>query len=273
MKKVAVLGCGPAGLMAAYAAATSGAFVSIISAGKQDEPIKSKIGGAQFLHQPVPGISDSDPLDVVTYRTVGTHDGYRAKVYGDEDVPFVSMQRISDGLQVPAWPLSETYDRLWAEMVTHGAPVNLMDVTPQFLHDLLETNNFDLVVSSVPKISLCLAHAGLIDGRQHAFQYSQIRVVNRAVFETLPNNTIRYDGTNGVSWYRTSLIFGHGSTEWGAGAPARLPYEDEIKSIKKPVWTDCNCFDGHILHVGRYGSWRKGVLAHEAYTAVKAALS
>lgn len=268
MKKVAILGVGPAGLMAGYAASLRpNTFVSFFSSGGDDGPTKSRIGGAQFLHQALPGINNDRPDAQVKYRTVGGDTIYKEKVYGSADVPFVSMSRVSDGMQVPAWRLQTTYDRLWDLMIGHGNRVNVVDVSAAWLAALLDNGTFDLVVSTVPRPSVCLAHAGLIDGRPHTFVSQPIRIMNRPAFD-IGDNIMIYDGTRNVSWYRTSNIFGVGSTEWSESAPERLPYDDPIVHVKKPISTDCSCFDGHVLFTGRFGEWRKGVLTHDAFKAV-----
>jgi hypothetical protein len=264
MKKVAILGVGPAGLMAGYAASlVPNTFVSFFSAGGDNGPTKSKIGGAQFLHRAIPGIHNERPDGMVRYITVGSPVGYKEKVYGSADVPFVSMSNVADGQEVPAWSLSNTYDRLWDLLIGHGNRVNVVDVTAAWLAELLTGGMYDLVVCTVPRPTVCLAHAGLVEGRPHAFVSQPIRFMPRCTMEFKGNRMI-YDGTKNVSWYRTSSIFGVGATEWSESAPERLPYDDVI-TIKKPISHDCSCFDGHVVFTGRVGAWRKGVLTHHAF--------
>lgn len=267
MKRVAILGIGPSALMAAYAASFFGAFVSIFTRGDEGSPTKSKIGGAQFLHLPLPGINHDVPDAEIRYLTSGSTDGYREKVYGEEPVDFVSMSHVVDRTVVPAWSLSATYDLLWEQMVVPER-VNIATITPVWLHELIESGNFDLIVSTVPRMAVCLAHAGLVDGRPHAFVSQPVRIMNRSTIEELPDNTMVYDGTRNVSWYRTSKIFGTGATEWSESAPDRLPYEEEIVKIRKPLRTDCSCFSDHVLFTGRFGEWRKGVLTHHSFQNV-----
>lgn len=272
MKRVAILGAGPAGLMAAHAAAVHGDAVSLFTQGNSEGPTKSRIGGAQYLHQPLPGICNEDqPSGTLQYFMAGTPEGYRQKVYGDADVAFVSAERIPSG-EVPAWSLQETYETLWG-LYCSGSSVNVAPMNPETLIELFEKDHFDLVVSTIPKPALCLAHAGMIH-TTHTFVSQSVRIANKCAVPTSEHtpNTILYDGTKNTSWYRTSYIFGHGSTEWGAGAPAWLPYENLV-TVKKPLHSTCNCFDGKVLFTGRYGAWRKGVLAHEAFKDVWEALS
>lgn len=262
MKKVAILGTGPAGLMAAHAASLTGAMVHIFSMGGSNGPTKSRIGGAQFLHQPMPIINEPlSPDGTIKYLTAGTIEGYRQKVYGDADVPFVSMERLPVDGATDAWSLSATYDTLW-DLYCGGNAINVVNISPEWLIELLENIGFDLVVSTIPKTSLCLAHAGLVPDT-HTFVSQRIRIanVNSMMFE---DNTMVYDGTKDVSWYRASKIFGVCTKEWGEGAPAVLPYEDVVVA-KKPIRTDCVCFADKVLFTGRHGAWRKGVLTHDAF--------
>lgn len=274
MKKVAVLGVGPAGLMAAYAASlTPNTFVSLFSAGKEDEgPTRSVIGGAQFLHVGLPGLNDQKPDAMLTYLTAGSAAGYQSKVYGDVEVPFVSMSHVLGGKTCEAWSLVKTYDRLWELLIGQGDRANVANINPKWLAELIESKMFDLIISTVPRNSICIAQGWSLQP-QHRFASQTIRVWGDAALPQIPDNHICYDGTPNVSWYRTSRIFGVGSTEWSSSAPAKLPYEGEIRKISKPLQTDCNCFNGHVLFTGRYGEWRKGVLTHEAFTATKEALN
>lgn len=267
MKKVAILGTGPAGLMAAHAAGVAGALVHIFSMGGEEGATKSRIGGAQFLHQPLPIINDPEKPDaVITYLVAGTVEGYRSKVYGDGDVPFVSMERLPAKHETAAWSLVSTYDKLWD---LYGVSANVAEINPEWLIELIESNSFDLIVSTIPRTSICLAHYGLI-AETHTFTSQRIRIANEAPWP-MPDNTMVYDGTKNVSWYRCSRIFGIPSVEWGESAPAKLPYEDVV-TVRKPIRTDCVCFSDKVLFAGRFGEWRKGVLTHDAFKATWKAL-
>jgi hypothetical protein len=273
MKKVAVLGVGPAGLLAGYAASlVPNTFVSFFAQGGEQGPTKSVINGAQFVHRPIPILHRADNPDaVIRYVTVGSPASYKEKVYGvGSAVPFVSMSNVHDGLDAPAWSMSKTYDALWSALIVPER-VNVIQITPEWLVNLIEGGFFDVIVSSIPRSAICLSHAGLI-AQQHSFTSQSIRVMGRSAFD-LPDNTVIYDGTSSVSWYRTSNIMGVGSTEWGESAPAKLPHYDEITSVTKPISTNCTCFSDDVLHVGRYGEWRKGVLAHEAFVKTFAAIA
>lgn len=92
-------------------------------------------------------------------------------------------------------------------------------------------------------------------------------------------NTIVYNGWQSVGWYRQSCIFGQEWTEWPSkvgveGVEADvLNYGHEWNSMLlwqavKPLVCTLPIhlsIPPNVKLVGRYGQWRKGVLAHEAY--------
>jgi hypothetical protein len=111
---------------------------------------------------------------------------------------------------------------------------------------------------------MCLTYQGYVDApHPHVFVSQKIRIVNKAMTEE--EDVILYSGSKDQSWYRTSNLFGVGSTEWGESAKSlQLPHSDVVVA-KKPIRTDCKCFDGRVMFSGRFGAWRKGVLTHHAF--------
>lgn len=267
MKPVAILGAGPAGLMAAHAVALTGRPIAIITKGKDGEPVKSRLGGAQFLHVPIPNINEDTPDTMVGYATMGTPDGYRRKVYGSvstEVVPFVSMENIVDIEEQPAWNLQATYDRLWS--ILGGGSVNVEDVSVKWLDEALEKDWFQTIFSTVPAPTICRTHAGLSDSYPHTFVSQRIHILNEALWEPLPDNYVLYNGASEPSWYRCSKLFGYGSTEWSDNGP--VPPGAQLVSASKPIKTNCNCFKDQVHRLGRNGTWTKGVLTHDAFIGV-----
>src|SRR4051812_48361120 len=103
---VCILGCGPAGLLSAYAAERHGHEVVIMS-----RKLKSMIPGAVFLHEPIPGLTAPTPDDVVTFTKQGNKAGYAKKVYGSPD-DNCSWDLSPEG-ERPAWSMFSLYDQLW----------------------------------------------------------------------------------------------------------------------------------------------------------------
>jgi hypothetical protein len=249
---VAVLGCGPAGLMAAHACRMYGVPYVIFSR-KQ----KSPLGGAQFSHIPILGLCDSDlPEAMLKYQVDGDAEVYQQKVYGSRVVPFVSIDNVKDGQTVPAWNLRDMYDQLWN---SHEGQIIDLAITPDFM-DKFDHSIFDLVLNSIHANSICRGTVDPLTG--HWFRHQPVSIHNAALIENIEDNTIIYDGTPDHSWYRMSKIFGVGSTEWGGDAP--LPPVNGVKTVRKPIATNCDCYPD-VVRIGRFGTWTKGVLTFHAY--------
>lgn len=247
--KVAVIGCGPAGLLAAAAAEESGHKVSIYSLKR-----KSRIGGAQYLHNPIDGITPKEPESYIKVVKIGSKEGYAHKVYGDKGQA-VSWDLYDDQQEVPAWDIIKAYDLLWDryEPIIKDRPVS-----EELLFGML--GYADVVINAAPLKALC--------NRWHTFkqQYIFVRPVgmNLVSYESF----ILYNGDKLWPWYRSSRVFGREMTEWSVNAePSQLP--DGAFAVKKPVHTNCDCWP-EIVKVGRYGKWKKSDLASNAFEDARA---
>jgi hypothetical protein len=270
VKPIAILGVGPAGLMAAQACAMRGKMVALFSRGEPDTgPIKSRLGGAQFLHYPIPGINDVDTPDAeVRYVLCGDSEGYRRKVYGgDPNIPFVSMEHVRHNQVQPAWNLQATYDTLWHTLV-EGTSVNVELIGPQWIEKALDNAWFETIFSTIPAPSICRSNAAMINNVHH-FLSQKVNIATACILDNLPDNHVVYDGTPDRSWYRCSKLFGIGGTEWAADV--KPPYGDLI-SVHKPIRTTCDCWTGQVLRLGRHGTWKKGILTHHAFVGAYDAL-
>ncbi len=255
--KVTVFGCGPAGLISAHAVRMlePEAQITILS-----RKVKSPLYGAQYLHQPIPGMPEV-PHTVVEYRLQGDADGYRQKVYG----------RLWDGKVSPedligrhdAWDIRAAYDWLWGE---YGDLIEHQEVEPWMFTMALDAS--DLVISSIPRPVTCM--------RGHTFGATQIKAAGEApeigirLPYSCPESMVICNGDDNPSWYRLSRVFGRTTVEW-PDAVGRLPI-GSAATVQKPTYHNCDCWP-EVLHVGRYGRWEKGVLSHNAYNAVAGALT
>jgi hypothetical protein len=240
---VAILGCGPAGMMAAHAVQLLGKQPIIYS--ERAEP--SRIPGAAYLHKPMPDINDPmKPHGMVSFIKLGSRDGYAAKVYDRPSAP-CSWDQFEEG-ERPAWSLVETYERLWKMYSGFIIPHHVTAV------DLEEMKtNYPLIISTIPKMHLCVA--------QHEFSYKTVWIRPVAQPGTEPNSMV-YNGRPSEQWYRSSLLFGHGSTEFPR-IPTGYSFGNVVEG-KKPLQNNCDCHP-EIVRVGRFGEWRKGVLSHTAF--------
>lgn len=253
---VCVLGCGPAGLLAAEAARQEGYHVTIHSV-----KLKSQTLGAQYVHEPIPEVTALEPDGWAEFTYWGDRAGYAAKVYGDPsaDCSWGAFQG-----RTAAWSMARVYDLLWDRWhpMIRDTPVR-----PEEVGLALEV--FNHVVCTIPLHSLCRSG--------HAFPYAHVWASKAAVREVRDNEII-YNGLAGDPWYRSSWLFGSGSTEWpgrfydeASGGQRDAGLKRDLVMLRKPLGTDCNCHP-EMIRAGRFGRWNKGVLAHHAYYETREAL-
>lgn len=253
-------------MMAAHAVGLAGRPIVLFGNGG-----KSRIGGAQFLHKRgIPELTSGDPDFTITYQVNGDAEGYQEKVYGHTPdllnrPKFVSISNVKDGEQQEAWSMTRVYDTLWNFL---GGDVNEATIDAQWIED--NKHQFDLVISTIPRFSICRYVAGL-ESAPHRFTQQTVHIAQPSdMANWIPDNTIVYDGTKDRSWYRASKIQGITSNEWSDRHGLVLPYQ--TVAINKPLATNCDCWlDTNVIMAGRYGLWTKGVLAHDGFlAAVKA---
>lgn len=236
--RVAVLGCGPAGLLAAHGATLAGAEVDIYSIKKP-----SFIAGAQFMHRAIPqtGVKGSQ----VQLFKRGTKEGYAKKVYGDPTYSSSWEAYAQDTL--PCWPMNQVYTRLWERYEDRIKDCKVDDD----VLDNLEYDGYSLLLSTIPAPTLC--------SKDHIFVGSTHRI---AVYDRtgINQNYIIYNGLNTDEWHRSSVLHGTGFLEYGPSAAA----PNIAKPVVKPQTNDCDC-RSDWQRLGRYGKWQRGVLAHHAY--------
>lgn len=242
--KLLILGCGPAGLIAAHAAYARGADFIVVSKAR-----KSFMNGAQYLHAPIPGVSIKAPFEI-NYELSGEVAGYRDKVYGPDSKVEVSPSSLLG--RHAAWDIREAYDSLWA---LYGSDVQEVTLTPTLVSKLERDWKPDAIISTIPARILC-------HDSQHKFESDDIWSTN-SLECSLSNNTVMCNGEASFDWYRASKIQGFENTEFPYN---RYPlfYNGQIWRVTKPISTNCRCFP-HVHRIGRYGKWKKGVLSHEAW--------
>lgn len=243
--KVLVFGCGPAGLMAAHAAALNEHDVIIVSKAR-----KSFMKGAQYLHRPIP-LPQSVRLEPfkVTYDLLGTPEQYRRKVYHgiwDGSVSPEDLTETHDG-----WDIRVTYDWLWE---TYGPYVQDAELNPSLIDEGLQWAKPDIAISTIPATLLCLE--GHSFGQQMIWSSDQPMV-------PLEQNWVVCNGQDSPAWYRAARIQDYDTVEWPQMFRPPISY-DHLWEVPKPTRTNCTCFP-EIHRMGRYGKWTKGVLSHEAF--------
>jgi hypothetical protein len=267
--KIAILGCGPAGLLIAHAARLSG-HQPIIFSKKQISPMR----GAQYQHVPIPGLPQLKP-QLLRYTLLGSMNAYRERVYGARDPDIRVSPEDFDGVQ-KIWDLRHTYRLLWNSL--HASIIDRR-VSSHLISNLLGA--FDHVFSTIPAPLLCELQniPGEIAVRDHDFKFVNAWIDScwqgplpgeddlwRDVQHLVVCNGLPLNNYRNINWYRTSHIFNNVNTEWSTldGMPDNYKVPGKLASIRKPVSNTCTCWPT-VIRAGRYGSWTKGVLTHNAF--------
>jgi hypothetical protein len=249
-KAVAILGCGPAGLMVAHAANQSGWALTIYS-----RRIKSQLFGAQYLHKPIPHLDTHGP-QMVQYKLIGTPQEYRRKVYGVNWNGTVSPEDFME--QHYAWDLRRAYDWLWKQYEAWIVDADIPEYPVPY-------ERFDLVISTVPR--KIWANEGDI------FESTKIWALGDGDYKRVhlhrPDDFhVVCDGSNLNPWYRVSNIFGHCTMEWPFYESDHRPARG-ASMVEKPLRHNSRSAPDFI-HLGRYGAWEKGILTSDVfYQAMK----
>jgi hypothetical protein len=247
--KVAIIGCGPSGLLAAHAAAQLGVKAKIYTIWKKP----SVMTGAMYLHSPIPQLTGRKPDAEIVISKWGTKEGYARKVYGDESHP-VSWDHFEEGI-FPMWSLRKTYEQAW-EMYKKQMVTRRIDRVQ--LEWVIARH--DLVICTAPKDSYCLQPV------YHTFRSQPIWIRNRPLGDCSGETIMTYSGDPNHPWYRMSQIDYNLSYEYATEPPF-----NGLASGFKPTGNNCNCWPT-VLWAGRFGAWQKGVLTHHVYTEARRAL-
>lgn len=260
-KSVAVLGCGPSGLAAVHAAARNGWSIAIFSAKR-----KSQLYGSQYLHAALPGIHRPDDAEEVMYITRGTPEDYRRKTHGKAWDGVIAPEDFETNHK--AWNIREAYDRLWQLYSDDVMPLEI-DGNVANLDAAVKLDRFDLVVSSLPRT---VWTRGAPDSMEkfvssRGWALGDAPEDGKFVPYRTPNNTIICDGTDEYSYNRLSKVFGYTTVEWPEHVTPPIP---GVASITKPLRYVPGTGQpaDQFIHVGRYGTWTKGVLVTDAFDEV-----
>jgi hypothetical protein len=264
IEHIVILGCGPAGIFAAHAAKTAGVKFSIYSRKR-----RSEMFGAQYLHEPIPGLSQTAPREI-GYSLMGTAEQYAAKVYGDERPPFVSPDSLVG--RHKGWDIREAYYRGWEayqdDIIDVAKPIDWMSFTDgrTFEHDAIRNAYqawpYVQIISTIPAHFLCSLKG------KHTFRARKVWAVGDApergqmVDIQVPPEEVICNGEPSPSWYRAANVFGHKTIEWPHD---QKPPVSNVAEVEKVIDTDCDCLQPTVWKAGRLGAWNKRWLSHHAY--------
>lgn len=261
MPRVAIFGCGPAGLLAAHACALTGVDFLVLS-----RKTPSALFGAQFLDKPIPSIAA--PQQTIEISLHGTLNGYRKKVYGPDYVGPVSPQEFVG--RRTAIDIRTVYRVLWAmysDSIEHHDfdRASFASTVEMFTKEGVDT------FSSLPADSICVNPEHNFDSRIIYAIGDAPNLDVRCPIRVPPGNFV-YSGQDWTGWYRAANVFEHCTVEWPARKGLKKPPISNVTTVRKPLSTDCTCHPS-VQRIGRYGEWKKGVLAHSAFDKMTAFLS
>jgi hypothetical protein len=267
---VAIIGSGPSGLLAAHAASLYGHIPSIFSKTKEPSPHAA----ATFLHRSIPDLTDGRPDSSIKISKLGSERVYAEKVYGDPERK-TSWAKFRDGYH-DAWALAPAYEDLWG---MYSGAITELEITPTEAHGLQAS--YPLVFNTAPLPCLCESHL-------HRFDYEELWIVpgapdyverNMMIYNGFPPDPERM-GWGTDAWTRSSDIFGTRSTEFrrplGGAVVYNHPETGTPTVLARPngqkvVETNCNCHP-NIVRAGRWGTWKPGILIHQAFEEAQRAL-
>lgn len=246
-KTAAIIGNGPAGVLACHAALLCGVSPRVYApAHKTHGMVPSEQRGAQYLHSHIPEANLGDPF-VINYRFFGNEETYRLKIYGrDSDVKTSWHQFRTHEI---GWNLRSMYETMFYRYV--GLMVD-MTVQPQQMEYMFD--DFDFVINTAP------LHAIAPLGE---YSVEHVWVVNDGVRNEIFSspNEIHYYGDMTHAAYRASRIHGVVQAEypdetWASQIPNAV-------RVAKPLRARANT--PGVYRLGRYGKWKKGVLVDQAF--------
>lgn len=250
MSKVAILGAGPTGLMAAWAVLRNGHEPVIYSRDIQPPSVNEDM----FLYRSLPGVPDGAPFRLEIFQ-FGNRDGYARKVYGGTDVE-TSWEQLGPNPSVIAWWLKPTYEMLWEYF--RG---DLIPLDANYHAAKLLTHEHPLVISTLPAPAIC-------GNPRHLFVDIQTwlaRYKDPDWDQWRSPNQMIYNGDEESQWFRFTSLNGWRTWEYAVVPPASEVSDDTpIFPGKKFLSNTCDCLP-NVFRVGRYAQWRRGVLNHHAF--------
>ena len=192
----------------------------------------------------------------MSYNLEGTPEEYRRKVYGQMWDGTISAEDLEYSHW--AWDIRAAYKKLWDLYSDQVYDCNITSLR-QVERDA-RLSGYDVVFSTVPRKVWALPTDNFVSTKVWAIGDAPERG-QRAPFTTFEDDTIICDGTDAVSWYRLSCVFGHTTIEWPGH---KRPPIENIAPVEKPLGHDSQQASDFI-HLGRYGKWQKGVLTTDAF--------
>jgi hypothetical protein len=252
VNKIAVLGCGPAGLLAAWAVEQTGHEPNIISRKE-----KSIIPGSVYLHRRVPDLTAVYPENHVQYIRLGNEQDYARKVYGDASRA-TGWQNYFQ--RYPSWNAVKAYDKLWNHFENRIVDRHLdFEKMREIVLGHVRT------ITTLPAPATCFHPEHKFDGAGYWIKTLPVPPLD------VNKDLVVYNGLPGDLWYRWSVLSGVCSVE--STHPLWADEDPDVTMGTKATSNTCDCWNSNlVVKAGRWAEWRHGVLLNDAYdTAFEAA--
>lgn len=250
--KIAILGAGISGLLAAKACVDNG-FEDIAIIDKDIN--QAKVGeGLHYLHDNCGLLLDPQYL---LNMVVGLKPGkdpseqYARKIFNRGIPPTNSMQKLPCFTRI--YDMRQAHQLLWERYK------NVLFETDVLADDLPSIcRNFEVVISTIPTPII------LPQGQYPCeIVYGKYGLPQNILGLESSEHITVYNVNEDEDWYRCSRVFGMEFTEVLKGG--------DFKLTKVLDGTYRNPYKNLIL-AGRYGQWKRGVLAHQVYYQVSGTL-
>jgi hypothetical protein len=248
--KIAVLGAGPSGMMAAHAVSQYGHYLDIYDAAPDKARRNS---GVYYLHSDCDLLLDSAVIKQGIIGAYGKTNSELAELYGEkvygEKIRKVSILSAFEK-EVVGYNSGQGIDRLWD---LYGKQINEFEVSGiDTVHRLLE--KYDKVISTIPAYIL--------------FPEESCRAVKTWIkVGKAPENEafVFYNINPYCSWYRCSAMFGIFIQEYGFNFEPEKNAEYSYHQANKVIGEGISSPYQDLFLTGRYGAWDKSCLTDAVY--------
>lgn len=239
--KVAIIGGGIVGRLAAWACMTTGHTPTIFD--RIPEAVIPR--GFVYLHENCDLPLKENPIWTIT---TGSEEGYALKVYGN------SNQKTSFS-HYDLYPHTLGYEPAECLNILNGLQHGMVkDVNFENIDEILKLreSGYDKIIFTLPLPQFCKGNYPSIKGSVGVYKLNE--------GETL-NNFCVYSGDLLIPWNRSGSMFGYAFREFPTVVAGHRVVIKVQPGDSPPVYEN-------VLFTGRYGSWSKQ-LSHESYAEVK----
>jgi hypothetical protein len=253
--RIAIVGSGPSGMLAAHGASNCGHYVDIFD---RDPDQSRRNSGVFFLHE------DCDlALEPLTIRQVvlGNYgmtsdqmaQAYGQKVYGQLGIQKLSIMTAMRKPVITGFSSGPAIQRLWD---LYGNQVQVQSFSKLIeLDDLLK--EYDKIISTIP--AYIWFPSFTFNNREVFIRHSEAPKHENFVFYTVNHHT---------PWYRCSAIDGTFTMEYDYGVETEEKSGYGLRKVTKVIGKAELPEIPNVLFTGRFGCWDKSFLSHRVYDHV-----